>query len=66
MSFLVKHSSTADGVETTTTRREPNQSEKTGPYLWERRWKVLWTGVLRRWRWPRIGSESGLGGKFFL
>ena len=64
MSFLVKHSSTADGDDTMTTRREPNLREKTWPYVCERRWKVRWRGFLTRWRWPRIGNEGGLGGRF--
>ncbi|KAF4377577.1 hypothetical protein G4B88_006857 [Cannabis sativa] len=35
MSFLVKHSSTADGDDTMTTWRDPNHREKTSPYLKE-------------------------------
>lgn len=34
-SFLVKHSSTADGEETTTTSWDPNRTEKMGPRVWE-------------------------------
>ena len=63
-SFLLKHSSTAEGDETTTTGRDPNQREKMGPYFSARRLKVRWTGGLRRWRWPIIGREGGLGGRF--
>lgn len=63
MSFLVKHSWTAEEDETMTKQREPNQREKMGPCFLERWWNVLWTGSFRRWKWPRIGSEGGLGGK---
>ena len=64
MSFLVKHSWTADGDDTTTKRREPTLREKIGPYFCERLRNVRWRGSLRRWRWPRIGRAKGLGGRF--
>ena len=63
MSFLVKHSSTADGDDTMTTSWDPNFREKMLPYFCEKRWKVRWSGFLMRWRWPRIGREGGLGGR---
>ena len=34
------------------------------PYVCERRWRIRWRGFLTRWRWPRIGKEGGLGGRF--
>lgn len=64
MSFLVKHSSTAAGDETTTTKRDPNWREKIGPSFLEKLSKDRWSGRLMRWRWPNIGSfGAGLGGK---
>uniref|UniRef100_A0A803RCD2 Uncharacterized protein n=1 Tax=Cannabis sativa TaxID=3483 RepID=A0A803RCD2_CANSA len=68
MSFLVKHSCTADGDDTITTWRDPNRREKTSPYLVERLCNARWTSgcLLRRWRWPMIGYEGGDGGSFFL
>lgn len=48
MSFLVKHSSTADGDETTRTRRDPNWRRNTGPFRLDKFQRVLWSGFLRR------------------
>jgi len=62
-SFFVKHSWTKDGEETTTTRREPNQSEMTSPYFLDRPLKVWWRGRLRWWRLPIMGRENGPGGR---
>lgn len=50
MSFLVKHSSTADGDEMITAKREPSWREKMWPDSWEKVSKVRWSGCLRRWR----------------
>lgn len=58
--FLMKHSCTAEGEETTTTRFEPSRREKIVPCFRERGWKVRWSGVFRRWRWQRIGDKVGL------
>lgn len=66
MSFLVKHSSAAEGEDTTTTRRDPKRSENIGPSFLERPSKVLWNKGLpmRRCRWPNNGNFIlGLGGK---
>lgn len=65
MSFFVKHSWAKDGEETTTTRREPNQSEKMSPYVCDRVVKVRWRGCFRWWRLPIIGIVGGPGGRFF-
>lgn len=64
-SFLVKHSSATDAEVTTVTKREPNRSEKTGPYFCESRWKVRCTGGFMRWRLPRIGIGDGPGGRLW-
>lgn len=64
MSFLVKHSSTADDDEMTTMRRRPKRSEKMGPYFRDRLWRVRCMGGFTRWRWPITGSAGGLGGRF--
>lgn len=67
ISFLVKHSSAADGDETTTVRRLPNWRKMIGPYL-----AAIWAEVrknffLRRWRWPIMGRHGkGLGGRFWI
>ena len=66
MSFLVKHSSTAEGEETTRIDREPNLRDKIGPYFNDSVSSAWKSGCLRRWRWPIIGRENGVGGKFLL
>jgi len=63
-SFLVKHSWNAEGDETTTARREPNQREKTLPCVWDMRWRNRWRGRSRRLRLPIMGRGGGPGGRF--
>lgn len=63
-SFLVKHSWKAEGDETTTARREPNQREKMSPYVFEVRVKKRWRGRSRRLRLPIMGRGGGPGGRF--
>jgi len=62
----VKHSSTADGEDMTTARRDPSLRENMGPCFSEREWSVRWIGCLRRWRWPTIGRAKGLGGRLLI
>lgn len=62
MSFLVKHSSAAEGEETKRTRRDPKRRRRIGPYLAEILAKVLYTGAFKRYRWPimgRVGKTVG-------
>lgn len=66
MSFLVKHSSTAEGEVTIRALRTPSRRSKMSPYLAESDCRVWFSGSLRRWRWPIRGSEGGLGGWFFF
>jgi len=67
MSFLVKHSSTAEGEDTTSIDLKPSLRERIGPYCDDRVCSAWWSGcLLRRWRWPIIGRENGLGGRFLL
>lgn len=49
----------------TTTKREPNQREKMGPYFSDRLSRERWSGGLIRWRLPIMGSVGGCGGRFF-
>ena len=63
-SFLLKHSSTEAGDDTRRTLRQPNERNKTGPYVLDRFCNVLCTGSFMRCRWPIMGSEVGLGGRF--
>lgn len=48
MSFLVKHSSAAEGEDTRMTGREPNLMYTTGPYLPDNFASVLCRGFLKR------------------
>ena len=61
---LVKHSSTRDGEETTSVLRTPKRSNITGPNLREKLRRVSCRGCFSKGRWPRIGIEGGLGGRF--
>ena len=63
-SFLLKHSSTKDGEETISKFLEPIEREMIGPCLSDMFCNVLWIGVFRRCKWPIMGSEGGLGGRF--
>lgn len=66
ISFLVKHSSIAEGVETTRTGRCPNRRNKIGPYRLEILCRAWWRGFFKRWKWPNIGILGGLGGRFLV
>ena len=60
----MKHSSTADGEETKTTRREPNLREMIPQFFLDMFMKERWIGGFMTWRWPRMGREVRLGGRF--
>jgi hypothetical protein len=62
----VKHSSTADGELRTSIDLQPTLRERIGPYCCNKVCSVWCSGGFRRRRWPIIGREGGLGGKFLL
>lgn len=68
-SCLVKTCWMADGEDKTTTFLVPKERRRIGPYLFERVWRSVWIGVgdfKRRWKWPIMGSEGGLGGRLWF
>ncbi|MFS7951694.1 hypothetical protein Hanom_Chr07g00598091 [Helianthus anomalus] len=48
ISFVVKHSSAAEGQEIKSTWRNPKRRRRTGPYLADILARVLWSGSFKK------------------
>lgn len=62
ISFLVKHSSAADGDDTRSTLRLPSRRNRMSPYFSGIWWRMRWTGLASKWRWP-INAVDWLSGQ---